>query len=200
MKMRELSPKSYAVAASLAVLIALTAAILLVIAPIGAARTNVYSDYKMIGPGGQPFQFSSLAGSWSIVSFGFTHCPDFCPTALSDIADVLNEFETNTARPAAVFVTIDPERDGTELLDNYVRFFHPEMMGITGPLPATNSVARDFGVFFEKVTDPSDPETYTMAHSTQIFVVSPDGFVTKKFQYGTAPRDIASYLEKMGTN
>jgi len=109
------------------------------------------------------------------IFFGFTHCPDVCPTTLAEMKGVLDKLGPDDAKRVQVlFVTIDPERDTPALLANYVPAFHPSFLGLVGSPEATAKMAKDFKVFYQKVPGKT-PGTYSMDHSAGSYVYDPQG-------------------------
>ena len=104
--------------------------------------------------------------------FGFTHCPDVCPTTLADMAGVMKTLGADADRVQMIFVTVDPERDTPEALAQYVHAFDPRFIALRGDLPATQQVAKDFKIYFEKR---KEGDTYTVDHSAQSYVFDPQG-------------------------
>ncbi len=113
------------------------------------------------------------------IFFGFTHCPDVCPTTLAEMKGVLDKLGPDDAKRVQVlFVTIDPERDTPALLANYVPAFHPSFTGLSGSPEATAKMAKDFKVFYQKVpgkTPGKTPGSYSMDHSAGSYVYDPQG-------------------------
>ena len=122
---------------------------------------------------GRPFGVHQLQGRWSLVFFGFTHCPDVCPTTLAILARVAGRLEDlpEDLQPQLVFVTVDPERDTPELIRAYVEHFDTRMLGLTGELSQIEELARQMGVAFQKV--PLDQGGYSMDHSAAVLMLNP---------------------------
>lgn len=124
----------------------------------------------------RPFTLEQLRGRWSMIFFGFTHCPDVCPTTLQTLADADRQLRSNpdyAQHGQIVFVSVDPERDNPNLLKDYVSYFSPEFLGVTGGQEELKLLARALGVLFMKVEQAGTE--YTMDHSAGIFFVSPRG-------------------------
>ena len=126
---------------------------------------------------GQPFGADSLRGRWTVVFFGFTYCPDVCPTTLTTLAQMNKQLTDlpSTARPRVMLFTVDPERDTAERLKAYVQFFDAGFGAATGTLPAVEQAAAAFAIPFAKV--PLAEGGYTMDHGAGVFFVGPDGNV-----------------------
>jgi protein SCO1/2 len=140
----------------------------------------------LVDQDGRPFTADSMRGHWSVVFFGFTHCPDVCPTTLAVLKQVRKQLEDvpEAERPRVVLFTVDPERDTVDRLREYVRFFDPSFGGVTGTVEAVQQAATGFAVPFAKVPLPQGG--YTMDHGAGIFFVAPDGTVAA---YSSPPLD-----------
>lgn len=128
-------------------------------------------------------------GLVTVVLFGFTHCPDLCPTALSNLAVVLDRLGEDRDRVQIVFITVDPERDTSEVLRDYMSGFGPNFIGLTGRPVAIRKAAKTFKVFFEKKRLPDGD--YTMDHSAVIYVLDPQARVRLMFTATRQPQDVA---------
>ncbi|HEY1430467.1 MAG TPA: SCO family protein [Stellaceae bacterium] len=128
-------------------------------------------------------------GRVTLVLFGFTHCPDLCPTALSNLSDVLDQLGEDRDRVEIAFVTVDPERDTPEVLRDYLSGFGPNFIGLTGEPVAIRKAAKTFKVFFQRVPLPGGD--YTMDHSAVIYVVDSQARVRLMFTANRQPEDIA---------
>jgi protein SCO1 len=123
---------------------------------------------------GRPFTNEQLQGKWTFVFFGYTTCPDVCPTTLSVFAQLYRELPIELQRDTQmVFATVDPERDNAEQLRQYMPFFHADMIGVTGDMAATDAFARDLGVAYAKV--PQEGGGYLDDHSVRVFLIDLQG-------------------------
>ena len=121
---------------------------------------------------GKPRHLEDFRGKAVVVFFGFTHCPDVCPTTLAEMAQVVKQLGPDGDRVQLLFVTVDPERDTREALAKYVTAFDPRFLGLYGDLDATRRVAKDFKIYFEKR---KTGDTYSVDHSAQSYVIDPQG-------------------------
>jgi protein SCO1/2 len=121
---------------------------------------------------GQVRRLADFRGKALVVFFGFTHCPDVCPTTLADLARVMESLGADANRVQVLFITVDPERDTPEDLAKYVAAFDKRFIALRGDLPATQRVAKDFKVYFEKR---KEGDSYTVDHSAQSYVFDPQG-------------------------
>jgi protein SCO1/2 len=139
------------------------------------APARALPDFSLIDQRGAPFGPRNLDGHWSLVFFGYTNCPDFCPTTLITLAAMEKNLRTQgAARPQVVFVSVDAQRDTPQQLAKYVPYFDPSFIGVTAPdQPTIEALARKLGVAVALV--PSAGGGYTVDHSGAIFVVDPAG-------------------------
>jgi protein SCO1/2 len=130
-------------------------------------------------------------GKAVVVVFGFTHCPDVCPTTLADIAQALKELGADAQRVQVLMVSVDPERDTPESLGKYVTAFDPSFVGLRGDLAATKKVASEFKIYFEKR---KTGETYSVDHSAQLYVIDPQGRLRLLVRHDRIAQDLAPDL------
>jgi len=142
----------------------------------------------LVDQDGKPLPPRFFDGHWTLVFFGFTQCPDICPTTLATLAQANKQFGDLPAgsRPRVLLVSADPERDPPSILAPYVRFFDPAFLAATGSLEATAAAAAAFNVPYAKVAQ--DGGGYTLDHGSGIFVVGPTGGIVA---YLSAPHDAA---------
>jgi protein SCO1/2 len=121
---------------------------------------------------GKPRRLDDFRGKAVVLFFGFTHCPDVCPTTLADIAQAIKTLGPDAERVQVLMVSVDPERDTQEALAKYVSAFDPRFLGLRGDLAATKKVANEFKIYFEKR---KQGDSYTVDHSGQSYVLDPQG-------------------------
>jgi len=146
--------------------------------------------FSLVDHTGRAVTEADFAGRFLLVYFGFTYCPDVCPTELGTIAAALDALEEQGARVTPVLITVDPERDTPEALADYVSRFHPRMVGLTGTPQQIAAVARAYRVFYAKVNRPEMTQ-YLVDHSSFIYLVGPDARVRALFRPEMAPEAIA---------
>ena len=127
---------------------------------------------ELSDPSGRVRHLEDFRGKAVVVFFGFTHCPDVCPTTLADIAGALKTLGADADRVQVLFITVDPERDTAEGIERYVKAFDPRFIALRGDAAATQRVAKDFKIYFEKR---KQGDTYTVDHSSQSYVIDPRG-------------------------
>lgn len=135
------------------------------------------ADFQLTDHQGNPFTRENLKGKWSFAFFGYTHCPDVCPTSLAMLAQVmriLGKDDTLDVLPQTVFFSVDPERDTPELLEKYLPYFHPDFIGVTGDPQHVLLLTRQLGIMYGKA--PGDnADDYLVDHSASIILLDPDG-------------------------
>ena len=150
-------------------------------------------ELRLTDHNGQARSLADFRGKAVVVFFGFTHCPDVCPTALADAAAAVKELGADGARVQVLFVTLDPQRDRPELLRQYVPAFHPGFLGLYGDEAALTRVKKAFKVY-SAIREGKTPETYTVDHTSQLFVFDPQGRIRLVVPPGTKSKDLASDL------
>ncbi|MGE5524493.1 MAG: SCO family protein [Rhodospirillaceae bacterium] len=135
---------------------------------------------------GQPRTLQDFRGKVVVVFFGFTHCPDVCPTTMNDLAMVMKELGRDAERVQVLFVTVDPERDTQQVLAQYVPSFYPTFLGLYGDANATARAAKSFKVFYQKQAQPGG--SYTVDHAAGTYILDGEGRLRLFAQYGAGPK------------
>jgi protein SCO1/2 len=143
---------------------------------------------------GQQRTLADYKGKAVLVFFGFTHCPDVCPTTLAEMAGVMKELGPEADKVQVLFVSLDPERDTPELLAKYVPAFDPRFVGLVGDQVATEKVAKDFKIFYQKVPA-KEGDSYSIDHTAGSYVFDPDGRIRLFVRHGQGPAPIANDLK-----
>lgn len=138
---------------------------------------------------------ADFAGKHLLVFFGFTNCPDVCPTTLSDVAQVMDNLGDDAAFVQPLFISIDPERDRALGLNEFTTAFHPAILGLAGNDAQTRATADSFKIYFERDDDASAPDGYSMSHSPGLYLVAPNGDWLGQFAYGTPAAEILADLQ-----
>lgn len=160
-------------------------------------QPTVGGPFELVNGDGEIVTEADFAGSHLIVYFGFTYCPDICPTELISIADALDLLApAEAARVQPIFVTVDPERDTPEVVQDYASHFHERMIGLTGSAEQIKAAASAYRVYYAKqeATDPDSP--YLMAHTSYIYVMDGEGRYVRHFRMGATPEEIAAGLQE----
>ncbi len=129
--------------------------------------------FSLLSHDGVMVSEKSFSGKYLLILFGYTYCPDLCPTALQNVAEALDELGEDADKIQVLFVTVDPERDTAAKLKDYVESFHAQIMGLTGTSAQIAAMAKLFGVTYRKAEKVENQE-YVMEHATQVFVMGPD--------------------------
>ncbi len=176
-----------------------------------AARERLLSPLKVTTVGqaliGGPFTLTDhtgrrvtdqdYRGSFMLVMFGFTFCPDICPSELQLISAALDKLGPKGNRVVPIFISIDPERDNPTQLAMYVKSFHPRLIGLTGTPEEVATAAKAYRVYAKKVPDPKSSAGYTMDHSALIYLMGPDGTYRTHFTPGISVDALAERLGKL---
>jgi cytochrome oxidase Cu insertion factor (SCO1/SenC/PrrC family) len=150
-------------------------------------EANVRSKFSLTNHNGEPVTEASFAGKWQLVFFGFTHCPDVCPTTLAYMATVLDLLGPQADYVAPLFITVDPSRDTASVMAEYVAAFHPRLIGLTGTEEQVAEAAQNFRTWYERVEDATAPDGYMMAHAGHIYLMDPKGRFVDVFQERDQP-------------
>ena len=143
-------------------------------------------DFFLVDHNAEPFTQSALMGHWTLVFFGFTHCPDICPTTMAELAELKAQLADTEAQDARVaMVSVDPARDTPERLADYVPYFHSDFLGVTGEFADILSFAQRLNAPFRKVSEPEG--AYQIEHSANVMLINPRGDYHGFFR---APLDI----------
>jgi protein SCO1 len=153
-------------------------------------------DFKLTDHNGKPRTLADFRGKVVVMFFGYTQCPDVCPTTLSDLAAALQKLGADAERVQVLFVTIDPERDTPELLSHYVPAFNPTFLGLSGDAEATAATAREFKVLYQKQPG-STPGSYSMDHSAGTFIFDSQGRLRLFVSQGQGPELFAHDIREL---
>ena len=145
---------------------------------------------------GRPRSLADWKGKATVVFFGYTQCPDVCPTTMAELAQIRKLLGADGDRLQTVFVTIDPERDTPAVLKAYVANFGPGVVALRGDAEQTAAAAKEFKVFYAKVPGKT-PGSYTMDHSAASFVFDPEGRVRLFVPYGADPKILAGDIKQL---
>jgi protein SCO1 len=143
---------------------------------------------------GKPRRLEDWRGKVVVLFFGFTHCPDVCPTTLAEIAQAVNSLGKDAERVQVLMVSVDPERDTPESLAKYVTAFDPRFLALRGDLQATRKVASEFKIYFEKA---KTGDTYTVNHSVQSYVIDSQGRLRLLVRHDRIGQDLSVDLKTL---
>ena len=148
-------------------------------------------NFRLRDPQGRERTLADFRGKAVLILFGFTQCPDVCPTALARATDVLRMLEDDGSRIQVIFITVDPERDSPALLSAYTQAFHPSFLGLYGTPEQTAALATDFRVVYRKVPTGS---SYTMDHTAVSYAFDPRGRLRLAISHADSARQVANDL------
>jgi len=161
----------------------------------------IRSEFTLTDHTGKRVTEKDFLGRWQLVFFGFTYCPDVCPTTLAYMAGVLDMLGETADKIAPLFVTVDPGRDTPDVMADYVSAFHPRLVGLTGSEEDVAAAADAFRVYYERMEEDSAPDGYLMAHSGHIYLMTPDGRFESAFREGDqAPEEMARQIQEILEN
>lgn len=150
-------------------------------------QAMIKSKFTLTDHHGRIVTEKNFKGQWQLVFFGFTFCPDVCPTTLSVMAQVLDLLEDDAKSLAPLFITVDPERDTPEVMAEYVEAFHPRIVGLTGTPEQIKQAAKSFRVFYGKTEKADAPGGYVMGHSGYMYLMTPEGTYDAVFSENLHP-------------
>jgi protein SCO1/2 len=172
-------------------------AVVLVVIGRGAGPTApsaVGGAFSLVDQNGQRVTDQDLKGRPSLIFFGFTHCPEICPTTLFEVSEVLEKLGADAQKVNALFVTVDPERDSPEKLKEYLSSFNPRLRALGGDAAAIAQIAKAYRVYYRKV--PLDGGGYTMDHTALVYLMDKNGAFVGRFDLKRAPEVAAADLRK----
>ncbi|KAK8099326.1 SCO1 protein [Apiospora kogelbergensis] len=161
----------------------------------GVGRPKVGGDFELVDQNGKPFSSADLRGRYSLVYFGFTHCPDICPEELDKMAQMFDLVEAE--RPGAlvpVFVTCDPQRDDPATLKTYLSEFHPRFVGLTGTYEQIKDICKAYRVYFSTPRDAKPGVDYLVDHSIYFYLMDPEGDFVEALGRQHSPDDAAKVI------
>ena len=157
-------------------------------------RALVGGPFSLIDHTGKRVSEKDFAGEYLLVMFGFTYCPDVCPSELQLISEALDKLGPKAERIVPLFITIDPERDTPSHLASYVKSFHPCLIGLTGTASEIEAATKAYRVYARKTPDPKSTAGYTFDHSALIYLMGPDGAYRAHFSPGVSVDALAERL------
>jgi protein SCO1/2 len=143
-------------------------------------------DFTLTSHTGEPISLSDLRGKVALLYFGYTHCPDFCPTTMAEFKRIKAALETDADNVAFVLISVDGSRDTPEVINEYLSNFDTTFIGMTGDEESVQEIGVDYGLHVEKLAG-SSAEEYTVDHAANVFLVDAEGRLTTMYMYGTEP-------------
>jgi len=162
--------------------------------PIGSAIAGIGGPFHLEDQNGKPVSDEDMKGRPFLVFFGFTHCPDICPTTLFDISEVMRRLGEDADRTGALFITVDPDRDTPAKLKDYLSDFDPHLRGLTGDPAAINAAIKAYRVYAKKI--PLEGDDYTMDHTAVVYLMDKDGHFVAPFNLKRTPEAAAAELRR----
>ena len=160
-----------------------------------SGTASIGGPFTLVNQDGETVTQDDFKGKYMLTYFGYTFCPDVCPTELQVMGTALDMMPQDIADEITpVFFTVDPERDTVEAIAEYVPYFHERMVGLTGTVEQTTAAAKAFRVYYAKTIpegEPEDTDSYLMDHSSFVYLMDRDGQFVRHFNYGTSPEDMA---------
>ena len=164
------------------------------VSPIGQAVAAVGGPFHLEDQNGKPVSDQDMKGRPFLVFFGFTRCPDICPTTLFEMSQMMKALGPDADRVGALFITVDPERDTPGVLKDYLSNFDPHLRGLTGDRAAIDAAIKEYRVYAKKV--PLDNGDYTMDHTAVVYLMDKDGHFVAPFSLSRTPEAEAADLRR----
>jgi len=156
--------------------------------------STIGGAFNLVDQDGKPITDAALMGHPSLVFFGYTHCPDVCPTTLFELSEVLRALGPDADKTTALFISVDPDRDTSAVMKDYLSSFDPHLRGITGSASALAAVERKYRVYAKKV--PTDHGDYSMDHTALVYLMDKQGRFVAPFNLQRTPQAAAADLRK----
>ena len=154
--------------------------------------SKILSKITLINQNGEAFNKQSLNQKPSLLFFGFTHCPEICPTTLSDLSNVVDNLKNKIKPTNIIFVTIDPQRDSQEYLKDYIQYFKGDVIAVTGDIKEIKKLADNWNVFFERVN--TSDNDYTFNHTATVFMLDRNGVFRGTIAWGENPKSTSQKI------
>jgi len=161
---------------------------------VSTGQADVGGPFRLTGQDGKSVTDQDFRGRYMLIYFGYSFCPDVCPTTLSVMAQALEKIGGRSRQVAPIFITIDPERDTPKVLDDYMKAFGPSFVGLTGSVDDIKAVEKKYRVY--AVKKPLEGGNYGMDHSSVIYLMGPDGKLVSFYDEAISPDDLAKELKQ----
>jgi protein SCO1/2 len=159
------------------------------------APSAIGGPFKLVDQDGKPITQAALDGHPSLVFFGYTHCPDVCPTTLFELSEVMRALGPDAGKALALFVSVDPDRDTPAVMKDYLSSFDPHLRGVTGDPKALDAMEKEYRVYAKKVPTGNDGD-YSMDHSAIVYLMDKQGRFVAPFNLKQKPQEAAAELRK----
>lgn len=178
-------------------LLAIGAAVALFGTPAAMQQAaSIGGPFTLVDSAGKPVTDRAYRGKFMLVYFGYTYCPDVCPTTLNDVAEALDKLGAKADGVQPVFITVDPARDTPSVVGQYAAAFSPRLQGLTGSAEAIAAVAKEYRVYYAKHQTGPGPGDYTMDHSSILYVMNPQGQFAGVIRADETPDQMAADLAR----
>jgi protein SCO1/2 len=152
--------------------------------------------FTLVSTRGESVTDQSFRGKWLLIFFGYTFCPDLCPTALANVSAALEKFGPDTSQLQPLFITVDPQRDTREVMTNYLKSFDPHILGLTGTQAEIDTVTRNYRVYVSLDKSERAGDNYAVSHSAYLYLMDPQGKFVSVIQGSEDGDAIAAWLRK----
>jgi cytochrome oxidase Cu insertion factor (SCO1/SenC/PrrC family) len=161
-------------------------------------QADVGGPFKLVDQSGKPVSDADFRGRYMLIYFGYSFCPDVCPTTLAVMAQALDKLGAESRRVVPIFITIDPERDTPQVLADYMKAFGPNFVGLTGSAAAIKDAEKKYRVYaVKKPLDPARPNAgYGMDHSSVLYLMGPNGKLISFYDEAISPDQLAKELRQ----
>jgi protein SCO1 len=166
-------------------------------ARVATPVVTIGGPFTLSAPDGTTVTDQTYRGKWLLVYFGYTSCPDSCPTALLEIATALEKLGPDAVSVQPLFITVDPQHDTPQVMQQYTQSFDPRIIGLTGTAQQVAAVAHEYGAYYVRHRTGPGAEDYVMDHSTYIYLMDAGGKFVRAFDSGAAADRIADALRKL---
>lgn len=161
------------------------------------AVLGIGGPFNLLDGDGKPVTSKTFAGKYMLVYFGFTYCPDVCPTTLNQVADAMDRLGPKADRVVPVFITVDPKRDPPAVVKDFAAAFSPRLVGLTGSAEELAKAARAYRVYFAERRTGAGPNDYTMDHSSILYLMGPDGIFVAPIRAEATGEQMAADLTRL---
>ncbi|MBC8339120.1 MAG: SCO family protein [Rhodospirillales bacterium] len=166
--------------------------------PVANPSVNIGGPFRLVDHHAKPVTEADFRGRHMLVFFGYTYCPDVCPTAMQTVSEALDMLGKEAGNIRPVFISVDPDRDTPDVLKDFVANFHPSLTGLTGTPEQIKEVANAFRVYFGKVKpEGAEADEYLMNHTAGVYLMGPDGKFLTLFSHNVPPEDMAAKIKKL---
>ena len=163
---------------------------------IRTGTPSVGGPFTLVSTKGESVTDQSFRGKWLLIFFGYTSCPDVCPTALANVSVAIEKFGGDTSRLQPLFVTVDPQRDTRDIMASYLQSFDPRILGLTGTPAQIDSVTKAYRVYVALDKTESSDDDYLVSHSAYLYLMDPKGKFVNVIQANEGGDAIAAWLRK----